>query len=70
MTTPLITAWRKRVRAALAEHGAKAELARWLAARYGREPRSWQKTLQDILARQVPNGELLLAIDQWLARHK
>ena len=69
-STPRIAAWRKRVRASLDGYGHKAELARWLAQSYGREPRSWEKTIQDILARQIPNGELVLAIDHWLAQHK
>ena len=67
-STPLLDAWRRRVTARLAPYGSKAALARHLAATYGRPALSWQKTLQDILHRQTPNGELLLAIDAWLKR--
>ncbi len=64
--TMRITDWRNRVQAQLAGRGRKAALAEWLAAEYGRTPRSWQKTIQNILSRQVPGGELVLAIDYWL----
>jgi hypothetical protein len=65
-TMPLLDGWRARVRAALEGYGRKAALAAHLSATYGRPPRSWQKSIQDVLTRQSPNGELLLAIDAWL----
>lgn len=64
--TPLLDGWRARVRDALKGYGRKSALAAHLSATYGRPARSWQKSIQDVLARQSPNGELLLAIDAWL----
>lgn len=65
--TPEVDAWREGVKQHLSVHGRKAELARHLAARYGRTERSWQQSIQNILSRQVPNAELLLAINAWLS---
>jgi hypothetical protein len=55
----------------LARRGAKAELARYLAKRYGRPARSWESNLAQIITRNVlPNAEILLAIDRWISREK
>lgn len=55
----------------LAPRGAKADLARYLSERYGRPARSWESNLAQIIGRTVlPNAELLLAIDAWLAQKK
>jgi hypothetical protein len=55
----------------LSPRGAKAELARHLSEQYGRPARSWESNLGHIIARDLlPNAEILLAIDAWLARYK
>jgi hypothetical protein len=55
----------------LARRGTKANLARYLSEQYGRPARSWESNLAQIIARNVlPNAEILLAIDRWIAREK
>ena len=67
--TPCFDHWLVGVERALAIRGQKAELARHLAKRYGRPPRSWEATLAQILGRNLlPNAEIVLAIDSWLLR--
>ena len=66
--TSLFDAWRERTTAALGERGRKAQLARHLAERYGRDQASWQNDIARWLSgRQMPTAEQLLAIDGWLA---
>jgi hypothetical protein len=67
--TPYFDKWIKSVERQLAPRGAKAELARYLSEQYGRPARSWETNLAQIVARDLlPNAEVLLAIDAWLAR--
>ena len=69
--TPCFNDWLVGVDRALAVRGRKAELARYLAKRYGRPPRSWEATLAQILGRVLlPNAEIVLAINGWLSRKK
>lgn len=69
--TPCFDHWLVDVKRALATRGQKAELARYLAKRYGRPPRSWEATLAQILGRVLlPNAEIVLAINGWLSRRK
>jgi hypothetical protein len=69
--TPLFDRWIRTTERLLASRGAKAELARYLSDKYGRPPRSWESNIAQIVARSVlPNAEILLAIDGWIARHK
>ena len=69
--TPCFDEWLVRVARALAIRGKKANLARYLAERYGRPPRSWEATLAQILGRVLlPNAEIVLAINGWLSRTK
>jgi hypothetical protein len=67
-STPMFDAWRADAQRHLAPRGRKAELARHLTARYGREQRSWERHISAVLAGDlVPNAELLLAMDAWFA---
>jgi hypothetical protein len=69
--TPCFDGWLARVSRELAARGQKADLARYLSKRYGRPARSWESTLGQILRRTLlPNAEIVLAIDAWLARKK
>ena len=69
--TPCFDAWLVGVAGALASRGQKAKLARYLAKRYGRPPRSWEATLAQILGRVLlPNAEIVLAINAWLSRNE
>jgi hypothetical protein len=69
--TPCFDHWLVDVERALATRGQKAELARYLAKRYGRPPRSWEATVGQILGRVLlPNAEIVLAINGWLSRRK
>jgi hypothetical protein len=69
--TPHFDQWVKAVKRKLAVRGAKADLARFLSERYGRPARSWESNLAKIIGRTLlPNAEILLAIDAWLARYK
>jgi len=69
--TPRFDHWLVSVERALAIRGQKAELARDLAKRYGRPPRSWEATLAQILGRVLlPNAEIVLAIDGWISKTK
>ena len=69
--TPCFDDWLVGVERALANRGQKAELARYLAKRYGRPARSWEATLAQILGRVLlPNAEIVLAINNWLSRKK
>ena len=69
--TPYFNDWLVGVERALAVRGRKAELARYLAKRYGRPPRSWEATLAQILGRVLlPNAEIVLSINAWLSRTK
>jgi hypothetical protein len=69
--TPCFDGWLARVARELAARGQKADLARYLSKRYGRPARSWESTLAQILGRTLlPNAEIVLAIDAWLARKK
>jgi hypothetical protein len=69
--TPCFDGWLVSVSRKLAGRGQKAELARYLSKRYGRPARSWESTLAQILGRTLlPNAEIVLAIDAWLARKK
>ena len=69
--TPCFDGWLARVARELAVRGQKADLARYLSKRYGRPARSWESTLAQILGRTLlPNAEIVLAIDGWLARKK
>lgn len=68
-TTPLFDHWIEATERKLARRGAKAELARYLSKKYGRPPRSWESNVAKIVARNLlPNAELFLAIDGWVAR--
>ena len=68
--TPLFDAWAARANRQLGQHGRKAELARHLAARYGRTERSWQNHICRALGgRCMPNAEIVLAVDEWLERN-
>lgn len=70
-TTPLFDRWIEATERKLARHGAKAELARYLSKKYGRPPRSWESNIAQIIARDLlPNAEILLAIDGWIALQK
>ncbi len=65
-STPLFDAWRADAQRWLASRGRKADLARHLTARYGREQRSWERHISAVLAGDlVPNAELLLAMNAW-----
>ena len=67
-TTPLTHAWVQTLKARLAPHGTKAELAEYLSQLYGRTGRSWQAHIQHILSeRATPSAEIYLAIQGWLA---
>jgi hypothetical protein len=69
--TPCFDDWLVGVERALAIRGKKAELARYLAKRYGRPPRSWEASIAQILGRVLlPNAETVLAINGWLSRTK
>lgn len=69
--TPYFDNWISRVTRDLSPYGCKAELARHLSVRYGRPARSWESNLGKIIARtMLPNAEVLLAIEAWLARQK
>lgn len=67
--TPCFDKWIESVERKLAPRGVKADLARYLSEQYGRPARSWESNLGKVLARTLlPNAEVLLAIDAWLAR--
>jgi hypothetical protein len=69
--TPLFDRWIRMAERVLANRGAKAELARFLSDKYGRPPRSWESNVAKIITRNLlPNAEIFLAIDGWIARHK
>jgi hypothetical protein len=69
--TPRFDKWIKSVERKLTPRGAKADLARYLAEHYGRPARSWESNLAQIIARNLlPNAEIVLAIDAWMARRK
>ena len=69
--TPHTDAWKARVREALAPHGLRSELARYLA---GGDPEQfeWRKVqISKVLnSRRQPESEFLLAVDAWLALAK
>lgn len=80
--SPYIDAWRTALIRTLAPRGTKAKLALHLSTLYGSTPRYWQAYLQKILKPhhtadaesnavtqsppQLPNGELVLAINDWV----
>jgi hypothetical protein len=65
--TPLFNAWLKSAERVLAPRGRKAELARYLTARYGREQRSWERHIGAIISGdREPKAELFLAISKWI----
>ena len=65
--TPRFDAWRKDATRQLAPRGRKAELARHLAAVYGRPERSWERHLSAIMAGdREPKADLFLTISAWL----
>ena len=67
--TPKFDRWLVATERQLARHGAKAELARFLAKSYGRPARSWESNLAKIMGGNLlPNAEILLAITDWVAR--
>ncbi len=69
--TPCFDQWIEETKPKLAPRGVKAELARYLSERYGRPARSWESNLAQIISRNLlPNAEILLAIEGWLARQK
>ena len=69
--TPHIDRWRAETLRHLSDRGRKAELALYLSSQYGRTQRSWQCSLTDVLGgRQIPNGELVLAITAWLQQQR
>jgi len=69
--TPRFDRWLIATERKLARRGAKAELARYLSKQYGRPARSWESNLAQIIARNLlPNAEIFLAIDQWIARQE
>ena len=69
--TPCFDQWVEETKRKLAPRGAKAELARYLSERYGRPARSWESNLAQIISRNLlPNAEILLAIEGWLARQR
>lgn len=66
--TPRFDSWRADASRRLAPRGQKAELARFLAAHYGREERSWQRYISAFLSGELlPNAEIVLAVDAWFA---
>jgi hypothetical protein len=66
--TPCFDKWIEAVEPKLTPRGVKANLARYLSKRYGRPARSWESNLGQIIARNLlPNAEILLAIEEWLA---
>jgi hypothetical protein len=70
-STPYFDRWVNAVEHKLARRGAKAELARYLSKQYGRPARSWESNLAQIIARNLlPNAEIFLAIDRWIARQE
>ena len=69
--TPCFDKWIKSIERKLTLRGAKADLARHLSEQYGRPARSWESNLAQIIARNLlPNAEIVLAIDAWMARKK
>lgn len=69
--TPCFDHWIKVTERKLAGRGVKAALAKYLSEKYGRPPRSWESNIAQILSRNVlPNAEVFLAIDGWIADHK
>ena len=69
--TPFFDHWIEATELQLARRGAKAELARYLSEKYGRPARSWESNVAKIFARNLlPNAEIFLAIDGWIARQK
>jgi len=68
--TPLFDAWVRDAKRQLSARGRKAELARHLSARYGKTARVWAKDISAILSKRVmPNGEIVFAIRDWLAKN-
>jgi len=66
--TPFLDGWRETLRAATSRHGAKAELAAFLAESRDQEPRTLQIRIAKILSgASIPNGEDVLAISHWMA---
>jgi hypothetical protein len=69
ISTPLFNAWLKMASRRLAPRGRKADLARHLAAQYGRPARSWERHLAAILnGERLPNAEIYIAMDRWIAK--
>lgn len=69
--TPFFDRWIDVTERKLARHGAKADLARYLSKKYGRPARSWESNVAKIITRNLlPNAEIFLAIDGWIARQK
>jgi hypothetical protein len=67
--TPFFDRWIETTERRLARRGAKAKLARYLSEKYGRPARSWESNIAQIIKRDLlPNAEILLAIDRWIAR--
>lgn len=66
--TPYLDGWREELRAATTRHGAKAELAEFLAQLRDQAPRVLQIRIAKILAgTTLPNGEDVLAISHWIS---
>lgn len=65
--TPLFNTWLRKTTKVLSPRGRKAELARYLSERYGRDQRSWERHISAIVAGQrEPKAELFLAISKWV----
>lgn len=68
---PFTEAWRAELRPFLEERGAKADLARWLAARLGGTVETRQVQIARVLNADVsPDLEFALACNAWTAGKK
>ena len=66
--TPYTDAWKQRLRAALAERGRKAELARFLAGNDPARHKTRMVQISKVLNQgAMPESEFVLAVEDWLA---
>ena len=69
--TPHTDAWKARLRAALGTHGARAELARFLAGSNPDQLKWRTVQLSKVLnTDRQPESEFLLTVEEWLSRQK
>lgn len=67
--TPYTDAWKERLRAALAERGRKAELARFLAGDDSTRHKTRMVQIFKVLNQgAMPESEFVLAVEDWLAQ--